>query len=159
MKKYAMFYAVLFTFACVAIVPASTHAAPAPNAFLGGGNALMRATSGQSQGLTHATSTSDLLSHLTLASTRGGRGTEVPPENSNEGGNAEGTEEGEQGTQSLPEEANENGTNHENGGAQGGEGGNGDNSSPGGLVRAGSVVSNSNAVNVINTNIVRISTR
>lgn len=47
-------------------------------------------------------------------------------------------------------------SNGNNGGAQGGNGGNGGNSSPGGLVKAGSVVSNSTAVNAINTVIIRI---
>ena len=46
-----------------------------------------------------------------------------------------------------------------NGGAQGGNGGNGGNSSPGGLVQAGSVVSNATAINAINTVILRISFR
>lgn len=155
MKKYALFYAMLFTFVCIAIMPASTYAAPAPNAFLGGGNALSRANSGESQGLTHATSTSDLLSHLTFASTRGGRSEEVPPPKEDSDG--EGSEEA---TQSSPSPANtSNGHSNANGNASGGNGGNGGGAEAGGLVRAGSVVSNSNAVNVINTNIVRISTR
>src|SRR3989344_3688162 len=56
--------------------------------------------------------------------------------------------------------ANEPGTNSSsgnNGGTTAGNGGNGGNSSPGGLVKAGNVVSNSTAINAINTVIVRIS--
>ena len=58
--------------------------------------------------------------------------------------------------------ANEPGTNSSsgnNGGTTAGNGGNGGNSSPGGLVKAGNVVSNSTAINAINTVIVRISLR
>jgi|SRR3989344_3261788 len=46
-----------------------------------------------------------------------------------------------------------------NGGATAGNGGNGGNSSPGGLVKAGGAVSNSTALNAINTVILRISFR
>ena len=130
--------------------PAKAHAAAAPNASLGGGNALSRATSGESQGLTHANSSSNLLEHLTLASTRGGRSTETPPQ---EDGNGDVTES------SLPNTANSNAADNANGGAQGGNGGSGGTSANGGLIRAGSVVSNSTAVNAINTNIIRISLR
>ena len=138
--------------------------AAAASASLGGGNALSRALAGESQGLAHASLSSDLLSHLISASTRGGRGDEVPPANSNAGSNNEETDnddtgEENNGTTSLPENANENGVSHANGGAVTGEGGNGGNSGEGGLVKAGSVVSSAFAVNVINVNIVRISTR
>lgn len=139
---------VLFT---IAFLPVVAAAAPAPNAFLGGGNALTRATSGESQGLTNATSTSNLLEHLTFASSRGGRAEEVPPPNAN-------TDSGDEGETTPPENANENAAGG-NGGGQSGNGGNGGSSAGGGLVRAGSVVTNSKAVNVINTNIVRISSR
>ena len=46
-----------------------------------------------------------------------------------------------------------------NGGTSAGNGGNGGNSSPGGLVKAGGAVSNSTALNAINTVILRISFR
>ena len=46
-----------------------------------------------------------------------------------------------------------------NGGMPDGNGGNGGNSSPGGLVKAGGAVSNSTAINAINTVILRISLR
>lgn len=46
---------------------------PSDHAFLGGGNALSRALSGESKGLSNADSTSDLLAHLTFASSHGGR--------------------------------------------------------------------------------------
>ena len=51
------------------------------------------------------------------------------------------------------------GSSGNNGGTSAGNGGNGGNSSPGGLVQAGNVVSNSTALNAINTVIVRISLR
>ena len=131
---------------------------------------LARALSGQSQGLAHASSTSNLLSHLTFASTRGGRPLEVPPAHSNAGGNASdeahnddgagnGTERNEGNsptTSSPPENANENGVDNANGGASSGGGGNGGAAAAGGLVRAGSVVSNANALNMLNTVILRI---
>ena len=56
-----------------------------------------------------------------------------------------------------PQNENENSGN--NGGSSAGNGGNGGNSSPGGLVKAGNVVSNSTALNAINTVILRISLR
>jgi len=46
-----------------------------------------------------------------------------------------------------------------NGGTSAGHGGNGGNSNPGGLVKAGGAVSNSTALNAINTVILRISLR
>ena len=52
----------------------------------------------------------------------------------------------------------ENGSGN-NGGTSAGNGGNGGNSSPGGLVKAGGAVSNSTALNAINTVILRISFR
>lgn len=147
------------------LAPQSAAAAVSPNAFLGGGNALSRATSGQSQGLTHASSTSDLLARLTFASTRGGPGTtssqssdgygagkpeETPPANSNPTPNsASSNPEGELAAHGAGGAGN-------NGGASSGNGGNGGNAGPGGLVRSGSVVSNATAVNVLNVNIVRI---
>lgn len=139
-----------------AVLPTILFAAASPNAFLGGGNALSRANSGESRGLTNASPSSNLMDHLTFASTHGGRGEEVPPpkEDSDDG---EGSESEEDAENSSLGKVTSNG--NSNGNASGGNGGNGGNSSPGGLVRAGSVVSNSNAVNVINTNIVRISTR
>src|SRR3989344_7805111 len=52
----------------------------------------------------------------------------------------------------------ENGSGN-NGGTSAGNGGNGGNSSPGGLVKTGGAVSNSTALNAINTIILRISLR
>lgn len=149
--------AILFAL-LLAFVPGSASAAPAANAFLGGGNALARAISGQSQGLAHATSTSDLLAHLTFASTRGGRPTEVPPTASTTEATTA-TSQGDEGSTESDGSSNGQTAGGSNGGASGGNGGNGGNAAPGGLVRAGSVVSNANAVNVINTNIVRIGSR
>lgn len=152
------------------LAPVGAHAAAA-NASLGGGNALARATTGQSQGLTHASSTSDLLAHLTFASTRGGKPTEVPPANSNAGGNGgeesgseEGSTEGSQDGNTSDPSAQDNASgnasgNQNNGGASSGNGGNGGDGAPGGLVVAGGVVSNAHAVNVLNVNLVRISAR
>ncbi|MBI5470134.1 hypothetical protein HY968_02315 [Candidatus Kaiserbacteria bacterium] len=133
------------------------------NAALGGGNALARALGGQSQGIVHANLASDLLAHLTLASTRGGRPDDTPPSHSNAGGNDGNTNEPSQNNpNAIPVnpngDGNENG-NDNNGGPSSGNGGNGGNASPGGLVRAGSVVTNATALNVINANIVRISLR
>ena len=142
--------AMLLLGSLIILIPASTHAAAAPNAFLGGGNALSRGTSGESQGLTNANSSSDILTRLTFASTKGGRPAETPPAQDDEEDTT---------AASLPENANENAQNNANGNAQGGNGGNGGTSAPGGLIRAGSTVSNSTAVNAINTNIVRINLR
>lgn len=144
---------VAFFVALLALLPVRTHAV-SPHAFLGGGNALARATSGESQGLAHASSTSDLLSHLTFASTRGGREAEVPPTASTTATTStpQSDENGADSNESLNGQAGSG----SNGGARGGNGGNGGGGSTGGVVRAGSVVSNANAVNVLNTIIVRI---
>ena len=133
----------MFIVGLLLLAPTGTRAAVSPNASLGGGNALTRATEGRSQGLTSANTTSGLLEHLTSASTRGGRPVETPPQNE-EGG----------GTGST--NANENAGDNSNGGASGGSGGGGGSAAPGGSVRAGSSVSNATAVNVINTVIVRV---
>ena len=75
------------------------------------------------------------------------------------GNNTEEDTEDESGGSPAPE-ANANANTHgNNGGAESGNGGNGGNANPGGLVRAGSVVSNATAVNAINTVIVRIHLR
>lgn len=141
------------------VLAPSAHAALA-NAALGGGNALARAMAGQSQGLEHASSTSGLLDRLTFASTRGGRPDEVPPPQSNAGGNnATTTPQGSGGGEEESSDAQDVGSGNNNGGATSGNGGNGGNAALGGLVRAGSVVSNATALNVLNTNIVRISNR
>jgi len=58
-----------------------------------------------------------------------------------------------------PENNSDNNENGNNGGTTAGNGGNGGNSSPGGLVKAGNVVSNSTASSAINTVIFRISLR
>lgn len=174
----ASFLAALLLFG---LAPQGASAAVSPNAFLGGGNALSRATLGQSQGLTNANPASDLLARLTFAGTHGGRAEEVPPENggqSNSGGNSANGETGTDGDAGAQDviapspSGNENGNNPignsassngaSNGGAtagNGGDGGDGGSASPGGLVRAGNVVSNATAVNMINVNIVRISLR
>lgn len=138
------------------IVPLITHADENTSA-LGGGNALLRATSG----LSHASSTSNIFSHLTFASLRGGRPDATPPanDNSNTGGGTS-TEQSDGGNGADGSSAGGAGGNGgNNGGATAGDGGNGGNgggASPGGLVRAGSVVSNSNALNMLNTTIIRI---
>lgn len=155
-------------------VPSRAHADEA-TARLGGGNALARAIAGQSQGIAHANPASDLLAHLTFASTRGGRPDEVPPANGNQGnndgaetgGNTAAGGEGVQGSnpstpstgsgQASSEQAGSGSSN--NGGASSGNGGDGGSASPGGLVRAGNVVSNATALNMLNVNIVRISSR
>jgi len=144
------------------LIPFSAHASE-ETARLGGGNALSRAVNGQSQGTLNSNLASDLLSHLTLASARGGRPEETPPENanSNSGGNSSGDQhDGASGQDGGAGAAAGNDAN--NGGAtagNGGDGGDGGNSSPGGLVRAGNVVSNATTLNMINVNIVRISLR
>ena len=63
---------------------------------------------------------------------------------------------GEAGNNPIGNSASSNGA---GGGATAGNGGNGGNSSPGGLVKAGGAVSNSTAINAINTVILRISFR
>lgn len=132
-------------------LPTPTHAAG--NQELGGGNALLHAV----RGIAHATSTSQLMTHLLFASTHGGKPTEVPPP----GSTAEGTD-GTPAPQAngLGEEENGNaedvGSGNGNGGASAGNGGNGGNGGVGGLVRAGSVVSNAHALNILNTTIVRV---
>src|SRR3989344_8379716 len=72
---------VLFGFTTVSIATFIPQRASAlsVNAFLGSSNALSRATSGQSQGLTNAHPTSNLLANLTLAAGRSGRGDTTPP--------------------------------------------------------------------------------
>lgn len=146
----------------LALVPARASAA-VTNASLGGGNALARATAGQSQGLTHANTASNLLARLTFASTRGGKPDEVPPQGgeSNTGGTeAEGTNGSEgAGGASNQNQGEGSGTNGGASAGNGGNGGDGGNASLGGLVRAGNVVSNANALNMLNVNIVRISSR
>ncbi len=109
---------------------------------LGGGNALLRATGG----LAHANLASDILARLTFASTNGGQPDPIPSDGDN---GADATSAGGAG-----------GNGGNNGGAtagNGGNGGDGGNAAAGGLVRAGNVVSNSTALNVINATIVRIS--
>lgn len=175
------------------LAPQSASAAASTNATLGGSNALSRATSGQSQGLVRANTTSDLFTHLTFASTRGGRSAETPPANeqsdtggttstdqsdgpSGENGDAAGVSAGG-GNASNGGASAGNGGNGGDGGASSGnggpgttssqgsdgygagDGGNGGSASTGGLVKAGSVVSNSTAINMINLNIVRIISR
>ena len=129
----------------------SSADARAANALLGGGNALARATTGQSQGLANANPASNLLSRLTFASTRGGTSEEVPPT-----GSTSTTPETTQSETVPTVHSSGGGNSNNNGGAQGGDGGSGGNAAPGGLVRAGDVVSNATAVNAINTTIVRI---
>ena len=145
------------------LIPFSAHASE-ETARLGGGNALSRAMNGQSQGILNSNLASDLLSHLTLASARGGRPEETPPENanSNSGGNSSVDQHDGASGQDGDGAGAAAGNGANNGGAtagNGGDGGDGGNSSPGGLVRAGNVVSNATALNMINVNIVRISLR
>lgn len=147
--------------AVLLIAPVATSA-DATTARLGGGNALLRATTGQSQGLARSNPASDIFAHLTFAGTRGGQPETTPNENSNTGGGTSSEQsDGENGADSTSAGgAGGNGGN--NGGAtagNGGSGGNGGNAAPAGLVRAGDSVSNSTALNVININIIRISSR
>ena len=152
---------------------ASAAYADESTARLGGGNAGFRGGVGAS----NANLASDILARFSFAATRGGQPEDVLPLGGN---NGEGGEEGESlGIQSLPlpENANENASDHANGGASAGNGGPGTTSSQGsdgygagyggnggsagigGLVQAGDVVSNSTAVNMLNTIILRISIR
>ena len=153
------------------LVPMATSADTA-TARLGGGNALARVSIGQSQGTVHASPSSNLLSHPTFASLRGGQPEETPPanDNSNTGGSTSSEQsDGENGADATSAGGDGgNGGNpstnsgQANGGAtagNGGDGGNGGEADPGGLVRAGSVVSNANGVNMLNINVIRITTR
>jgi len=157
------------------IVPAAAFADTA-TARLGGGNALMRVSIGQSQGITHSNSASNLFSNLTFASMRGGMPEETPPEQDSSTGGGTSTDQsnGSAGANGAPADTgngNNGGASAGNGGdggdggssptnsGQEGAGGNGGDAGPGGLVRAGNAVSNSTAINAINTSIVRISLR
>src|SRR3989338_463214 len=132
------------------LVPQSASAAVSPRAFLGGGNALSRATGGQSQGLTNAHPTSNLLANLTLAAGRSGRGDTTPPPTPSP---QEDDEQAPSAQAVLPAAAGGAGN---NGGTVSGNGGNGGIGATGGFVSAGNVVSSANAVNVLNTVIIRI---
>jgi hypothetical protein len=144
-------------------MPHHTYAAN-DSASLGGGNALTRALAGRSLGLTNATSSSSILVRLEFASGNGGQPDPLPSEenandNSNTGGNAS-TEQsdGENGADASSA-GGAGGAGGNNGGTtagNGGNGGNGGGADTGGLVRAGNVVSNSTAVNMLNTIILRI---
>ena len=148
------------------LAPQGAGAAVSQSASLGGGNSLLRAGTGA----TNANFASSILSRLSFASTRGGQSANVPPEDSEDSNSGEQSAGGETGTNGdagaqdvgSPSPASGGGN---NGGAQAGNGGNGadggagGSASTGGLVRAGDVVSNANAVNMINVNIIRITTR
>jgi len=145
------------------LVPMATSADTA-TARLGGGNALARVSIGQSQGTVHASPSSNLLSHLTFASLRGGQPEETPPanDNSNTGGSTSSEQsDGENGADATSA-GGDGGNGGNNGGTtagNGGNGGDGGGADPGGLVRAGNVVSNANALNMLNVNVIRITTR
>ncbi len=136
--------------------PLRTHAAIAMSSTLGGGNSLLRAGTG----ISNANPESNVISRLTFAGTRGGQPETTPAdENSNTGGTTSSDQsDGDNGADaSSAGGAGGNGGN--NGGAtagNGGNGGNGGGAAPGGLVHAGSGVSNANALNAINVTIIRI---
>lgn len=162
------------------LAPLITRAAETSSR-LGGGNALARATAGQSQSLSQTNPASNLLIRLTFASFHGGGPDEVPPApqgGDGESGAASGTGgstatggsgvDGTTGEPPVQSNTSGNGGNPStssgqvNGGAQagaGGDGGAGGSASPGGLVRSGDVVSNATAINAINVTIIRISSR
>jgi len=150
----------VFLLAAMFFVPQRTHALSI-HASLGGGNALMRATSGQSQGLSRANPISNLSIHLTAASTRGGQPEETPPANQNSNtGNTTSSEQsdGENGADATSA-GGAGGPGGNNGGTiagDGGNGGDGGGASPGGWVRAGGATSNGNSVNMINVVIIKI---
>lgn len=164
----------IMTLGAMLLVPALAFADTA-TARLGGGNALMRVSIGQSQGISHSNSASNLFDNLTFASMRGGQPDPIPAnENSSSGGNTSTDQSnGSAGANGAPADTgngNNGGASAGNGGDGGdggssptnsgqGAGGNGGDAGPGGLVRAGSTVSNSTAINAINTSIVRISLR
>ena len=143
----------LFVFLVFLILPRYASATEA-TALLGGGNALVHATTG----IQHANPRSLITEHLLFASTRGGKGEVIPPIASSTQSTADdqqGDDAGPSGNSGDTNNQDENGQG-ENGGASGGNGGNGGSAAEGGLVRAGSIVSNANAVNVLNTVLVRI---
>jgi len=129
---------------------------------LGGGNSLLRATTG----ISHTSNASNLFDRLGFASTNGGRPEETPPSQSqsNSGGDTSTDQQNGQNGQNGASAGGGTGDGGDdnNGGAtagNGGDGGDGGGASNGGLVRAGGVVSNATALNMINVNIIRISTR
>lgn len=129
----------LFLVSAFLLMPLKTEAAFR----IGGGNALLRATTG----IANTNSASDLFANLSFASTHGGRRDETPPTNNGEGDsedNKENNSTSDQGAQSNPTDNDS------------GNGGNGGSGAVGGLVRAGNVISNSTALNMINVTIVRI---
>ena len=133
-----------FVLGCAALLAMPAYSAADTTSRLGGGNALLRA----STGITNTNIASDILSRLTFASIQGGQPEDVPP--ANEGEEQSGTEPNES--------ANQNATpgNGTNGGVFGASGGNGGDGGPSGLTRSGNVISNSTAINAINTTIIRI---
>ena len=96
-----------------------------------------------------------------LHTLRGSSDTTPPDTTSNTGGNTSTNQsDGPTGQDGNP--SGTTGGNGNNGATQAGNGGNGGDggaAATGGLVRAGNVVSNANALNMLNTVIVRISTR
>lgn len=117
----------------------------------------MRATLGQSQGVGHASTTSNLSAHLAFASLRGGSPEETPPANQNTntgGGTSSDQSDGENGADGASA-GGAGGTTAGNGG----NGGDGGGAAPGGLIQAGGAVSNANAINAINTSIIRFTLR
>ena len=142
-------------FVCLVFLVLPRHAsATEATALLGGGNALVHATTG----IQHANPRSSITEHLLFASTRGGKPEVIPPSASSTQATADdqqGDDGGPSGDSGDSNNQDEN-SQGENGGASGGNGGNGGNAAEGGLVRAGSVVSNANALNVLNTVLIRI---
>ena len=156
--KLALAASFAFTLLCAVLLALPGTSAASTTSRLGGGNALLRATTG----ITNANIASNILSRLQFAGLQGGQSDDVPADDEDLGSN------GDPATTASPPVGGSagygagNGGTGNNGGAQAGDGGNGadggggGSGGPGGLIRAGNVVSTSNAINTINTVIIRI---
>lgn len=157
--KLALATSFVFTFACAIVLAAPGVISADTASRLGGGNALVRNTTG----VANANVASDILSRMNFASTRGGQqnqasedeNTDTVDENTEEETNDEGAD-ASQANQNANANQNQNENDHANGGAEGINGGDGGDAGPGGLVRSGDIVSNATAINMINTVIIRI---
>jgi hypothetical protein len=152
MTKISTVHTILFSTIAMAflsafiLMPNITEAAEATSR-LGGGNALLRGTTG----IEHANSISDLFARLTFAGEHGGRSGKSSPTQNHEK-NTE-ADDNEEVTNDTETEGNQT---ENDSGIRSGNGGDGGAGDRGGLVKAGSVVSNSTALNMINVNIVKI---
>ena len=137
--KLALAASFAFTLLCAVLLALPGTSAASTTSRLGGGNALLRATTG----ITNANIASNILSRLQFAGLQGGQS------------------DGENGADATSAGgAGGNGGN--NGGVvagNGGNGGDGGGAMPGGWGRAGNSVSNANGVNMLNINVIRITTR